>query len=161
MEIIVNHNGMSYSNFEPSDAVSAGVPATVVVSAVHKALSKLIDTAAGQARSAFVSPGSYIDQEYLLAKTEAQAWLDGGKDQSAIPSSVEDHIAMFDVDAETAAQEIVATAAQWEQALAAIRSARLGGKAAVRNAETIDAAEQAAQEAIATLNDIRPQEGAL
>ena len=70
-------------------------------------------------------------------------------------------MAMFDVGAEQAAQEIVETAAQWEQALTLIRRARLGGKAVVRAAETIEAKEQAAQDAIAALNAIRPQEGAL
>ncbi|ABY90386.1 putative tail fiber assembly protein [Halomonas phage phiHAP-1] len=154
---------VSYENkvYWSVDTNNTLIPYKELLYSASKQLSKGIDTAAGTARASFVSPGSYIDQEYLLAKQEAQAWLDGGKDQSAIPSSVEDHIAMFDVDAETAAQEIVATAAQWEQALTAIRRVRLGGKSDVRAAETIEAAEQAAQEAIAALNAIRPQEGAL
>ena len=161
MEINTRYNGVSYSNFDPAAAVSAGMSAEAVVSAVHGALSELIDSAAGQARASFVSPGSYIDKEYLLAKQEAQGWLDGGKDEAAIPSSVSDHMAMFGVGAEAAATEIVATAEQWEQALATVRSARLGGKAAVRSAETIEAAEQAAKAAIAELNAIRPPEGSL
>ena len=63
---------------------------------------------------------------------------------------------MFDVNAETAAAEIVATAEQWEQALGTIRSARLGGKAAVSRAETIEDAEIAAQQAIEQLHQYRP-----
>jgi hypothetical protein len=153
-------SGFVYYNVRADDLLKKGVSDNDIRIAAIPSLCDSVDQAAGKARSAFVSPGSYIDQEYLLAKQEAQAWLDGGKDLNAIPSSVEDHMAMFDVDAETAAQEIVATAAQWEQALTQIRRARLGGKAAVRNAETIEAKEAAAADAIATLNDIRPQEGA-
>ena len=154
----VKHSGSTHFNV---DSTKTELPLSSVMRAALIQLGNNIDTAAGRARASFVSPGSYIDQEYLLAKTEAQAWLDGGKDQSAIPSSVEDHMAMFDVGAEQAAQEIVETAAQWEQALTLIRRARLGGKAVVRAAETIEAKEQAAQDAIAALNDIRPREGAL
>lgn len=154
----LTHEGRSYWNVDTS---TAGLPANTILKAARKKLEADIDTAAGSARSRFVSPGSYIDQEYLLAKQEAQAWLDGGKDESAIPSSVEDHIAMFDVSAEVAAQEIVATAAQWEEALTLIRRVRLGGKGDVRNAETIEAVEAAAQDAIAALSEIRPPEGSL
>lgn len=154
----IEHAGKTHWNI---DTETKELPLTVVLTAAQKQLGQGVDKAAGSARASFVSPGSYIDQEYLLAKQEAQAWLDGGKDQNAIPSSVQDHIDMFDVGAEAAAQEIVATAEQWEQALGLIRRARLGGKTAVRSAETIEAAEQAAQTAIAELNAIRPPEGAL
>lgn len=154
-------NGVNYTNFSIEDAKQTGVPASVIVGALASQLANAIDTEAGYARSAFVSPGTLVEQEYHLAKQESSDWLANGKDETAIPSSVADHMAMFDVGAETAATEIVATAEQWEQALATIRSARLGGKAAVRSAETVEAAEQAAKTAIATLNDIRPPEGAL
>lgn len=117
---------------------------------------KAIDNAAGHARASFVSPGSYIDQEYILAKQEAADWLAGGQDGAAIPSSVQDHITMFEVSAERAAREIVATAEQWETALRDIRQLRLGGKAAVQRAGTIEAAEAAAQKAIDQLNRYRP-----
>ena len=132
------------------------LPLDKLLNAVNAQLNDEIDTAAGNARAAFVSPGSYIDQEYLLAKQEASEWLAGGKDEAAIPSSVQDHIDMFGVSAEAAAQEIVATAEQWEQALGAIRSTRLGGKAAVQRAGTIEAAEEAAKQAIERLNQYRP-----
>ena len=132
-----------------------------ILKAVKEQLSDELDTKAGEARAAFVSPGSLVEQEYHLAKQEASDWLANGKDEAAIPSSVSDHMSMFDVGAVAAAQDIVATAELWEQALAAIRSARLGGKAAVRGAETIGAAELAAKAAIAALNDIRPPEGSL
>lgn len=161
MNLSLTHNGISYVVTSSEELIQKGVPASVVISAVHADLGNGIDTAAGTARAAFVSPGTLVEQEYHLAKSEAQAWLENGKDESAIPASVADHIAMTGQSAEAAAQEIVDTALAWEQALATIRSARLIGKTAVRNAETIEAAEQAAQEAIASLNAIRPPEGAL
>ena len=142
------------------DTDATSIPMNRLISAAQLQLYNLIDTAAGNARAAFASPGSYIDQEYLLAKQEAQAWLDNGKDSNAIPSSVSDHMAMFEVGAEAAATEIVATAEAWETALREIRQLRLGGKAAVRQAETVEAAEAAAKEAIERLNRYRPQEGA-
>ena len=151
----VTHEGHTHYNV---DVFDTQLPANVLISAAHSQLGRDIDTAAGNARAAFVSPGSYIDQEYLLAKQEAAAWLEGGKDENAIPSSVQDHIDMFGVSAEAAATEIVTTAEQWEQALGAIRSARLSGKAAVQRAETIEAAEAAAQQAIEQLNRFRPPE---
>lgn len=157
----IDHSGKIFSDWDHQDLLDKGVPSDVVVKAVEHILSGSIDSAAGEARSSFVSPGFYIEQEYHLAKQEAQAWLDGGKDETAIPSSVSDHMALFGVGAEAAATEIVATAEQWEQALATIRSARLGGKAAVRSAETIEAAEQAAKAAIAELKAIRPPEDSL
>lgn len=141
------------------DTRDSSIPLNVLLSVAQLQLGKHIDTAAGNARASFVSPGSYIDQEYLLAKQEAQAWLDNGKDASAIPSSVNDHMALFEVGAEAAAQEIVATAEAWETALREIRQLRLGGKAAVRQAETIEAAEAAAEQAIEKLNRYRPPEG--
>ncbi|WP_193092393.1 hypothetical protein [Halomonas colorata] len=140
---------------------NTSIPLEALLPAAQKQLGENIDTAAGKARAAFVSPGSYIDQEYLLAKQEASEWLAGGKDEAAIPSSVQDHIEMFGVSAEAAAQEIVATADQWETALRDIRNLRLGGKAAVQRADTIEAAEEAAQQAIEQLNKYRPQMGAL
>lgn len=154
----IQHENTSAFNVTPVEALEKGIPADIVVLALQAQLSHNIDTAAGNARAAFVSPGSYIDQEYLLAKQEASEWLAGGKDQTAIPSSVQDHIAMFDVDAEAAAKEIVTTAEQWETALRGIRNLRLSGKTAVLRADTIEAAEEAAQQAIEQLNRYRPPE---
>lgn len=154
----LTYDGVTYSEYALEDLIDKGVPADLIAKACHAQLGSSIDTAAGNARAAFVSPGSYIDQEYLLAKQEASEWLAGGKDESAIPSSVQDHIEMFDVSAEVAAQEIVATAEQWETALRDIRNMRLGGKAAVLRADTIEAAKEAAQQAIEQLNRYRPPE---
>lgn len=155
----LTHNGVTYSECAPQYLSGKGVPAELIVRAVGAQLGRDIDVAAGNARNAFVSPGNLVEQEYLLAKQEAAAWLANGKDENAIPSSVQDHIDMFDVSAEAAATEIVATAGAWETALREIRQLRLGGKAAVRKAETIEAAEAAAKAAIEQLNRYRPPEG--
>lgn len=149
----VTHNGKIYIGVSTN---STSLPVSALLHAAKGQLSDDIDTAAGNARAAFVSPGSYIDQEYLLAKQEAAAWLEGGKDANAIPSSVSDHMAMFEVGAEAAATEIVATAEAWETALREIRQLRLAGKSAVRQAETILKAEQEAQQTIEQLNRYRP-----
>ncbi len=154
----VKHDGKIFVSTSVTELKTAGIPSEVVAKAAHTQLGRDIDTAAGNARAAFVSPGSYIDQEYLLAKQEASEWLAGGKDEMAIPSSVSDHMAMFEVSAEAAAAEIVATAEQWETALRDIRNLRLGGKATVQRADTIEAAEEAAQQAIEQLNRYRPPE---
>ena len=151
----LKHDGAVYYQINTSNS---DLPTPVLLKASQLQLATSIDTAAGNARAAFVSPGSYIDQEYLLAKQEAQAWLENGKDANAIPSSVSDHMAMFEVGAEAAATEIVATAEAWETALREIRQLRLGGKAAVRQAATIEAAEAAAKGAIEQLNQYRPPE---
>ncbi|MGE6776328.1 hypothetical protein ACQKFL_01630 [Vreelandella titanicae] len=151
----VKHEGKTYIGVDTGET---SLPLSALLPTAVKALSETIDIAAGRARAAFVSPGSYIDQEYLLAKQEASEWLAGGKDETAIPSSVQDHIDMFGVSAEAAAAEIVATAEQWETALRDIRNLRLGGKAAVQRADTIEAAEEAAQQAIEQLNRYRPPE---
>ncbi|MFP3441017.1 hypothetical protein R0K18_25100, partial [Pantoea sp. SIMBA_133] len=91
----LKHNEVIYSDFLSVDLLEKGVPLEVVMNAAHGQLGIDIDNDAGNARAAFVSPGSYIDQEYLLAKQEAGEWLANGKDETAIPSSVQDHIDMF------------------------------------------------------------------
>lgn len=154
----VKHGGVTYIETPANELIAKGVPAAAIVKSLSSQLGYDIDTAAGRARAAFVSPGSYIDQEYLLAKQEAGEWLANGKDETAIPSSVSDHMTMFEVSAETAATEIVATAEQWETALRDIRNLRLSGKAAVQRADTIEAAEESAQQAIEQLNRYRPPE---
>lgn len=149
----VEHNGKVHIGVSTIDT---SLPVDALLPAAQAQLGRAIDAAAGKARQAFVSNGELVAQEYQLAKQEAADWLANGKDETAIPSSVADHVAMTGQSTEEAAQEIVATAELWEQALSGIRSLRLGGKTAVRNADTIKGAEQAANEAIAQLKAYRP-----
>lgn len=90
-----------------------------------------IDLAAGKARNAFVSPGDYVAEEYRLAKQDADAWVAAGKPSDAVPDSIAVWAQARGWTAEQAAQDIIDTEAAWMDALAAIRQARLLGKAAV------------------------------
>lgn len=90
-----------------------------------------IDAAAGEARAAFVSIGWGVAEEYRIAKAEADAWIAAGKPADAVPPSVAVWAQARGWTAEQAAQDILETEAAWMAALAAIRQARLLGKAAV------------------------------
>ena len=142
-------------NYDTTENPLGFVVSDLVDSATAQ-LGRDIDTAAGNARAAFVSPGALIEQEYLVAQRAAETWLNDGADANAVPPSVQDHADVYNVTPQEAAIEIVATAAQWEQVMQQVRHLRMQGKAAVRAADTIDAAEQAAQQTIEQLNRFRP-----
>ncbi|MGP9633803.1 hypothetical protein ACT3R7_12120 [Halomonas sp. AOP43-A1-21] len=154
---VISHENAQHFGLSFDQALAKGIPEEVIYTALHAELGRDIDTAAGNARAMFVSPGSYIDQEYLLVKHEATAWLDSGSDESSIPASVRDHMNMTELDAKTSAQIIVATAEDWEQALRQIRTLRLNGKSAVIKAETFEGKNQAAYAAIAQLEELAKQ----
>lgn len=97
----------------------------------RKAAKDAIDAAAGEARAAFVSVGWGVEEEYRLAKAETDAWIAAGKPADAVPPSVAVWAQARGWTAEQAAQDILDTEAAWMAALAAIRQARLLGKAAV------------------------------
>lgn len=90
-----------------------------------------IDAAAGDARQAFVSIGWGVEEEYRLAKQQADAWIAAGKPADAVPPAVAVWAQARGWTAEQAVQDILDTEAAWMAALAAIRQARLLGKAAV------------------------------
>lgn len=97
----------------------------------RKAAKYSIDLAAGKARDAFVSPGQYVAEEYRLAKQQADEWVAAGKPANDVPPAVAVWAQARGWTAEQAAQDILDTEAAWVSALAAIRQARLLGKAAV------------------------------
>ena len=72
-------------------------------------------------------------QEYELAEKHAQAYKDAGY-TGTVPSSVQSWATAKTWTATQAADDILATAAQWRGAQAAIRAARLLRKEQVRNA---------------------------
>lgn len=90
-----------------------------------------IDAAAGAARAAFVSIGWGVEEEYRLAKQQADEWVAAGKPANDVPPAVAVWAQARGWTAEQAAQDILDTEAAWMAALAAIRQARLLGKAAV------------------------------
>ena len=155
--IIKQHviDGLLLVNYDTSEN-PFGIAESDLLAGALPQLENTIDAAAGAARAAFVSNGELVEQEYQLAKREAQEWLDAGADTTSVPTCVQDHVDAFGVTATEAANEIVTTGEQWEQAMRDIRTLRLAGKAAVRNADTIEGAEQAANDAIAQLKAYRP-----
>lgn len=120
-------------------------------------LKRQIDEAADAARSRFVSPGALIDKEYELALKQAKEWLAAGM-PSPVPSAVESGIAASGgvLTAEQAAQEIIDTAAAWDDVLLRVRALRLAGKAAVDAAGESDDLQAIAQEYFAQLEAIKP-----
>lgn len=90
-----------------------------------------IDAAAGQARLAFVSVGWGVEEEYRLAKQQTDAWIAAGRPADDVPPAIAVWAQARGWTAEQAAQDIIGTEAAWMDALAAIRQARLLGKAAV------------------------------
>jgi len=88
----------------------------------------LIDQAAGQARQSFVSEGYLVEEEYRLALVQAKEWIAAGKAGDA-PDCIAVWAAASGLSESDAADNIVQTGEAWDHALAAIRSARLIGKA--------------------------------
>lgn len=150
-----NVDGLLLINYDTAEN-AFGIAETALITAAHSQLNRTIDTAAGNARAAFVSPGALVEQEYKLIQQEADAWLEAGADETKVPGYLQAHLDAYGGTAQQAVDAILGKAAQLNEALMHIRSLRMQGKAAVRAAETIDAAEQAAQQAIAQLNRFRP-----
>lgn len=109
-----------------------------------------IDAAADQVYVAIGGPSPGRLAEYRQANDDATAYKAAGY-SGTVPETVQCWATAQNWTAQQAADDILATAAAWESVLVAIRSARLGGKAAVSAATTIDAANTAAQTAIASI----------
>lgn len=157
MILSIKKNDYLYtSNEGVRGLVNLGVPEEDAFSAFLVYLERAIDTAAGNARAAFVSPGALVEQEYKLIQQEAESWLEAGADETKVPGYLQAHLDAYGGTARQAVDAILGKAAQLNEALMHIRTLRMQGKAAVRTAETIDAAEQAAQQAIEQLNRFPP-----
>ncbi|MDH0343606.1 hypothetical protein [Chromobacterium haemolyticum] len=91
--------------------------------------------------------------EYQRAAAEAQAFKDAGYKGEA-PPAVRSWAEAKGWDGQQAADSILAKAAACEQALYAIRDARLKGKEAVRQASDETAARTAADEAVSQLRQL-------
>lgn len=94
------------------------------------------------------SPGRLA--EYQQANTDAQAFKTAGY-TGTIPQTIQCWATAANLTAQAAADNILATASQWEAILVGIRSARLLGKANVNAATTVAAAQSAAATAIANV----------
>ncbi|WP_156039003.1 hypothetical protein [Chromobacterium haemolyticum] len=116
---------------------------------LQEQLLREIDAAADTTRS--VTLGSEPNlAEYQRAAAEAQAFKDAGYKGEA-PPAVRSWAEAKGWDGQQAADSILAKAAACEQALYAIRDARLKGKEAVRQASDETAARTATYEAVSQL----------
>lgn len=96
---------------------------------------KLIDMAAGRARFRLVSDGVYVDQEYLIAEQDVDAWIAAGSDEDNPPIALdEDWLTERNITAAVAAAELKTMASAWKSKLMDIRRLRLLGKAKIDNA---------------------------
>lgn len=98
-----------------------------------------IDTAAGDARMRFVSPGWLVEEEYRQAFEAVREWRAAGSPMDDVPSEIQTAADYEELDIEGAATSIEQTAAAWRDMLATIRDLRLNGKRMVMEstAETL------------------------
>lgn len=115
-----------------------------------------LDTAADRVRAADRSVGQYLDVEYQLV---AQALADYRSDPDAeVPESIQSYASAEGLTVEDAAQQIAEAAARADDLLQTVRSIRLAGKAAIRNAGDDADLMETAQPYIDQLNAIQPSE---
>ncbi|MEC9040068.1 hypothetical protein [Marinobacter sp. bablab_jr008] len=115
-----------------------------------------IDTAAGNARSRYVSAGQLVEQEYRLALQQVEMWRQEGSPSENVPPAVKDWAEAEGISFEIAAASIEQTAADWEQVLITIRRIRLAGKASVKSAPDGSDFSGIAQPFIDQLNAMEP-----
>lgn len=108
-----------------------------------------IDRRADGLRLAIVGDPVRVE-EYRLARDEAEAYIAAGY-TGAVPPTVQAWATAKTWTAQQAADDIAVTAQAWESALYAIRSIRLIGKEAVRNAANDSDAQSAYDTALSQL----------
>lgn len=129
-----------------------GVPAGAVLAGFQAGLSGLVDARAEALRQALLSPGSGQAMEYQEVHRQALAALDAPAAATAPAYPMLAATIGIDTDPETGAlatdvlgvaRAAVAAYDGWVEAGAAIRAVRLGAKAEIRAATTLEAAEAA------------------
>jgi len=128
---------------------------TMTDAEVEKACRDAIDEAAGNVRIAYISKGLLVEEEYRLAKTQAEKWIADGK-PNEVPDAVQSWADAANMTPEEAADDIAATALSWEGVLATVRQARLSGKAALNSASSRAEQVTAAAEQVALINELMP-----
>lgn len=126
-------------------------PPAIAVPSVDE-LCQAIDTAADTAR-AQVAGDPLRAVEYQLAATEAQAFAAAGYPAEAVPRTVAAWV-MAGRTAQQAADNILAEAAQYNEALYLLRETRLQAKELVRQAMAAGEVEQAQDIAAETIASI-------
>ena len=116
-------------------------------------LLQIIDNAADAARQRIVGDAVRV-VEYQVAEADATAFKNAGYTE-AVPPFVGVWAQAKNWTAQQAADDILAAAASWRQALIGLRQARLMGKEAVRTASSDAAAETAADSAVGQIKYIQ------
>lgn len=113
-----------------------------------------IDEAAGEARLRYITDVPGQQAVYLEKLAQAQSYLSAlASDANAVvPPYIAAEASGTGQTAQQVAQMVVGLGARWNDQLGPlIEGLRLGGKAAVRAAQTIEAVQQAADAAISAL----------
>jgi hypothetical protein len=142
LELNVVYMGQSYVGFAFGD---------LPLAAAMLAANLQIDQAADVARRAVLGDSLRV-LEYERAAAEARAFAASGY-VGAMPPSVQSWADAAELEPQAAADSIVAEADAWQEALYAIRAARLKGKQRVLKATSHDTAEALADTAIAEIRD--------
>jgi hypothetical protein len=112
-----------------------------------------IDAAADAVYVAIGGPSPGRLAEYQQANMDALSFKASGY-AGDVPATIECQCIAAAMTSREAADDIIATAANWNAALVAIRSARLIGKGKVTASETVALAESAASTAIEAINAV-------
>ncbi|MDM9557378.1 hypothetical protein QU926_27565 [Pseudomonas asiatica] len=121
------------------------------LAAAVKAAALQIDQSADQARTSIIG-GSLRVVEYEMAEQQAAAFK-AADFQGDVPVMVQAVVDAEGVEAQEAAEAMLAEAAAWRGALCEIRAIRLKGKAQVLKANSHAEAEGLADAAIAAIRD--------
>jgi len=113
-----------------------------------------IDDKAGAVRQRF-APDWLIDEEYWLTAQQAQAYADGGY-SGDVPEAVQSWADAANMTAKEAADDILATRQDYEQALMQIRRIRLVAKQQAAKASAVRDVYAAAEQGIANLDSVTP-----
>lgn len=147
------NGGNTYLGMTVKDLRGADVREDVILEAVKAHLSVSIDTAAENARSIWITPGTGQSMEYDRVQQEADAAIKAPSSATAAKYPMLAATIGIDIDPDTgkAAADVLGVARSvqaardfWTEKGAAIRAARLKGKAAIAEAATVDAAIVAA-----------------
>ncbi|POA21579.1 hypothetical protein C1886_04730 [Pseudomonas sp. FW300-N1A1] len=123
--------------------------ADLPLSAALLVAAQQIDQAADQARNAVLGdPLRAVEYQLTADEAERFAAVDY---TGPVPLTVQAWMDVTELDAKAATDDILVEAAAWKVAIYALRAARLKGKQQVLKAQTHDAAEVLADEAISAI----------
>lgn len=147
--LTLDHEGMSYRMKSLTELQTDGLPEAVIVPAVQAYLRSLVDAEAERRRGLVTTAGSGQAMEYQEAYAQADAALAAPTKATAALYPMLAATIGIDIDPETkapatdvlgVARSVKAAYAAWSIYGAAVRGARLAGKAAIDAAVTVEAA---------------------